>query len=216
MSVSWSDVAYEQYIVEQEMLELCKDLKEEGVEEFRAERLQSFYLKHPEIAKPALNSLAEARNLVATSPTASLILAAITMEVGYRETLIKPMVYGLLNTEPAAALITEWVSKNIRAMDKFKAVLFHILSDYASVDLETFSRLGVQATLWQDMNTVQDRRNKVLHRGDTASSDEANHAIEVASAILETLFPMLITKLGLHLREAGEVYNDSGSREETN
>jgi hypothetical protein len=81
--------------------------------------------------------------------------------------------------------------------DDFKKVLFGVLKDVGGVDLPSFKRIGWNQTLWEEILNIRKRRNEVMHGAEQASPAEAEHGIEIASAVLEDLFPKVIATLGL-------------------
>ena len=48
---------YHEYMQEQALEDLYEEFKEQAIEEFTSERLRSYYLANPLLAKPALDSL---------------------------------------------------------------------------------------------------------------------------------------------------------------
>ena len=67
------------------------EIGEQAIQEFKAERLESFYNQHPEISEPPLRFLAQANELNNHNPTAAFIFAVIAVEVGLKITILKPM-----------------------------------------------------------------------------------------------------------------------------
>ena len=102
MSMTEEEARYEQA-----MEELYEEHSKQAIEEFTAERLQSFYLNKPLLAKPSFDALVESRSLLRSHPTAALVFAASATEVSLKEVLLKPVVYGLVHSESAAGLIAE-------------------------------------------------------------------------------------------------------------
>ena len=175
------------------------DLYGEITEQFTSERLQSFYLGQPAVAERALCALEEARALKVPHPSAALVFAAISIEVGLKTTLLKPILHGLVNIDTAAVLVTRLVPN--QQNDDFKRVLFGILKEVGSVDLLAFRRPGCNQTLWEEILDIRKQRNEVMHGAEQVSLAEAEHAIEIASAVLEDLFPRVIAALGLKTGE---------------
>ena len=87
------EAQYEEY-----MDQLYEEHKEQAIQEFIDERLQSYYSDHRLLAKPAFDALTEAKNLVHANATAAFLFSAIAVEVGLKETLVKPIVFGLVHT----------------------------------------------------------------------------------------------------------------------
>lgn len=202
MSMTWEEAAYEEA-----MEALYAEHKEQAIEEFTDERLQSYYIAHPSIAEPPLRSLDQARKLLPHYPTAAFVFAAIAIEVGLKVALLKPVVYGLVHSESIAGIITDMVIAHT-GFDRFRKLLLHILSEYGGVDLDQFKRQGASKTLWEEMEEVRKRRNQIIHRAEIATDDESQKAIAVASSVLEELFPAVVKNLGFHTHKNGRVCND--------
>lgn len=203
MSMTWEEAAYEEG-----MEALYAEHKELAIEEFTDERLQSFYVANPLVSEAPLNALEEARQLAPQYPTAAYVFAAIAIEVGLKVALLKPVVYGLVQSESVAGIITDMVIGRA-SVDRFRKLLFQILSEYGGVDLNTFKRSGSSKPLWEEMQEVQKRRNHIIHRAQRVTDEDSHKAISVASSILEELFPTVVKNLGFHIHENGRVCNDS-------
>ncbi|MCX6898950.1 MAG: hypothetical protein NT105_09635 [Verrucomicrobia bacterium] len=178
-----------------------------AIDEFITERLHSFYLQHPSVAQPAINSLNKARGFATTDPTSSLVFAAIATEVALRSVLLKPIVFGLINCEAAAGLITDVVFAH-SSSDKFRKLMLKSLTDHGGVDLLENKRDGQGKSLWVEIGEIQVNRNKILHTAETATSEQALQAVGVATALLEKVFPSVVNKLGLHLHDGVRVCSD--------
>jgi hypothetical protein len=118
--------------------------------------------------------------------------------------LLHPIVYGLVHSEFAAGPIVELILQH-NALERFRILLFQILSEYGGVNLKIFTRVGLIKTLWAEIQEVQGRRNSIVHDAESASDEDAIKAIEVASAILEDIFPKVVIKLGFHLHDGTRV-----------
>lgn len=202
MSITPEEVAYDNY-----MVELYEEHKKEAIEEFTSERLQSYYITNKKLAESATNALSEARNLLPFNTTAGFIFGAIAMEAGLKTTLLKPIVHGLVHAESVAALITDLTILHT-GMDRYRKLLFQILEKHGGIDLNSFIRKGSKKSLWEELKAVQKKRNTIMHRAETASKEEAELAIGVASEILDQLFPAVIRKIGLHLHDGFRICND--------
>ena len=185
---------------EEWMDELYRDHKEQAIEEFTDERLKSFYLAHPLIAQPPLEALAEARKLVEAHTSAAQVFAAVAVEVGLKAALLKPVVHGLVHSESAADIITDLTLRHTR-FDFFHKLLSQILSEHGGVDLEIYTRASTAKTLWDEILEVQKCRDRLLHRAESANLAQTEQAIAVAEAIIEKLFPTVVSHLGLHLHD---------------
>ncbi len=202
MSMSYEEARYEQY-----MDDLYEEHRKEAIEEFTDERLTSYYSANKLLAKPAFEALSEARTQYESSPRASFIFATIAMEVGLKTTLLKPIVYGLVHTESVATLITDLTLSSL-SMDRYRNLLLKVLQDHGGVDLNSFKRSGSSKPLWEEIKEVQKLRNDVMHRAEIVLKEKAEQALGIASEILETIFPKVISKMGLHLHDGFKICND--------
>jgi hypothetical protein len=184
--------------------ELYQEHYDEAVKEFTAERLKSYYVAHPDLAQPAVGSLAEATVLLQSHPRASLVIATTAMELAVKVVLLQPIVFGLVHNEGLAGFITELATKHT-GMERFQNLLTAILAQFGGVDLKSFTRLNSTKTLWKEIDEVQRVRNAAIHRGETVSASAANLAVAVATTLLNEIFPQVLRKLELHLHEPGIV-----------
>ena len=116
--MTWEEAAYEEA-----MDALYAEHKEQAIEKFTDERLQSYYLANPSVGSPPLMSLNEARMLLPDHPTAAFVFAATAIEVAVKGVLLKPIVYGLVHSDSAAGIITDMVIAHT-GFDRFRKLLF--------------------------------------------------------------------------------------------
>jgi len=171
------------------------ELYGEVINRFTTERLHSYYLANPEIAQRALWALGQAKLLLTTHPEASLVFAVTAAEVGLKSGLLKPILHGLVHDEALAVIIAELVPE--QRNKQFQKLLFGILRELGGLDLQTFRRLAAGPTLWDEMQQAQSRRNGVVHRADGVTPDDARLAVEIAAIVVESLFPQVLSRLGL-------------------
>ena len=194
MSMTPDEAMFEQWLDE-----LYGEHREQAIEEFASERLQSFYAGHPDIALSAIEALAEGRSLLEGYPRAAFLLGAIALEVSLKKVILQPVVYGLVHSESTANLITSLVMSH-GPIGRFKKLLFHILREHVDLDLHTFSRKGRgNRTFWEEAELVREHRNAVVHQGASVTPCEARESLEVAAFVIETLLPRLLENLGLML-----------------
>lgn len=199
------DYAREEFISElysdfaRDVLAGQDELYAQVVDQFAKERLQAYYINHPDIAEPGVWALDEARVLLPGHPSAALVFGVAATEVGLKSALLKPILHGVVHDEALGGLIAELIPE--QRNDKFRNLLFGILSDFAGIDLRTFKRTGQVQTLWEQISAMQGQRNGVVHRGDKATVADAERAVEIARFVLNELFPVVIEKLGLHTHE---------------
>lgn len=187
-------------------LELYEQHRKQALEEFQSDRLQSYFLANPELAKLPVQILGEARSVAGSSPSAALALASAAAEVGLKSVLLKPVVVGLVHTEPLSGFVADLVVGH-QGLDRFRDLLFAILREFGGIDLATHRRTGAGSTLWEEIRQNVSHRNSLLHRCQLANVADATNAVEVASEVLERLFPALLGRLGMHLHDGYRVCN---------
>jgi hypothetical protein len=192
---------------EEFMDRLYEEHKEQAINEFTAELLQSYYRENCLLAKPAFDALIEAQKLMKASITGAFIFSAISTEVALKETLLKPIVHGLVHAESIASLVTDLVMGH-HSMDRYKDLLLQILREHGGVDLLSYKRLGSERNIWDEIKSIQIKRNSIVHTAQVASEKEASLALNVASTIIETVFPSVVRKMGLHLHDGFRICAD--------
>jgi hypothetical protein len=181
-----------------------------GIDEFIAERQKSYYLGHPSLIHPATRLLAEARELFDLQHYASAqVFAGAAAEIAFGDTLLKPMVYGLVHSDTVAPLVAD-VIENARSIYKFKALLVAIVSEFSQIDLTANSSELNNQSLWSFVDGVRKQRNSILHSDgfSKVSKEDAETAITASSQLLEQVLPKVLAGIGLHLH-GGEVCGDS-------
>jgi len=202
MSMTPDEARYEEY-----MDQLYEEHKEQAIQEFIGERLQSYYGEHRLLAESAFSALTEAKKLINGYTTAAFLFSAIAVEVGLRETLVKPIVFGLVHTLSVASLITDMVLSR-PDQKKYRDLLLHLLREHGDVDLYSYKRPDSRQLIWEEIADVKKKRNLIVHQAQTATSDEASLALGVASTVIENLFPTVVERMGLHLHEGFRICDD--------
>jgi hypothetical protein len=192
--------------LEDAYLDLYEEHRKQALKEFHFERLQSHFLSNPELAKFPVEVLAEAKTLASSSPRAALALASSAAEVGVKAVILKPLIMGLVQSETVASLVAD-LAFNHQGIDRFRELLFAVLREFGGIDLSTHHRDGASASLWQEIQTGVSRRNRVLHRCESATHAEALDALGVAGEVLEKLVPALAERLGMHIHDGSRVCN---------
>ncbi len=207
MSMSYEDIAHDAYLSELYEEQKYEEYRTEAIEEFTDERLKSYFLDNRLLAQRAVEALSAARALIGTNVTASFLFAAISVEVGLKTTLLKPIVYGLVHAESVAGLVTDLAASHT-GMNRYRKLLLEILQQYGGVDLDTFKRSGSHKALWEEIREIQSTRNSIVHRAETASEEDAEQALGVAAEILGAIFPAVVKKLGLYLYDGFQICSD--------
>lgn len=199
MSMTPDEARFEEY-----MDQLYEEHKVQAVEEFIYERLQSYYNEHRLLAEHAFFAFFEAKKLLNISDTASFLFSAIAVEVGLRETLVKPIVSGLVHTLSLASLITDMVLSR-PDHKKYRDLLLHLLREHGGVDLFSYKRSGSSRSIWDEISDVKKNRDLIVHKAKKVTKSESNLSLSVATTVLETLFPTVVSKMGFHLHEGYKI-----------
>ena len=102
MSMTPAEARFEEWLEE-----LYNEHAEIAIEEFTSDRLMSYYLKSPKIIHAPRLALVEGRTLLNTHPRAAFILASMAVEMGLRELILRPIVYGLVISESTASVMSQ-------------------------------------------------------------------------------------------------------------
>jgi hypothetical protein len=191
---------------EEWLSELVDQVSKEAVDQFAFDRLRSYYLGHPDVAVNAIATFREAERLQELSPTAALVLYTTSIELGLKIALLKPVVYGLVHNESVAELVSDLAVKQ-NGIDRFKPILASILAEYGEIDFNVFTVEGHTKTIWEEITHLQSSRNSVVHRGETASAEDAGLARTVATMIFGNFFVSVLAGLGLQYVKGGRITN---------
>lgn len=186
------DAAYDEYAVKEYEAEIA----EEGVEAFSRERLQAYYRQNPTVAQKPLRALRTAESLADASPSASLVFAAVCLELTVKNVILHPLVYGLVHNEAVARFVAQYAVGRGGA-SRFDRLLLRLLHELADVDLAAYRRQGVTLTLWEEVLCVTNLRNIVLHCGQEATDDQARTARDVSRTLLCVVFPEVVQALDM-------------------
>ena len=178
---AWLEEAYDQMVQE-----ILAEHRDEIIDEFVSERMASYFRQHVDLLSPASAALAEARKLQEISASACVVFAHSAIEIALRDAILKPVVYGMVHEENSGHLIAELVV----GKRQFTKLLFSVLEDYG-LDLKTGKRSGSAKSVWEEMEVVREQRNKVAHRGEVASGDDAMLALSLAEFVVEKISPYL-------------------------
>lgn len=86
--------------------ELYPEHKVQAIDEFTTERLKSFYVGNPSVMRPAVETILEAKALLAgTHWSAAVVFYASAVELLMKETLLRPVVFGLVHIPDLAEIV---------------------------------------------------------------------------------------------------------------
>ena len=202
MSYDPSDAAWDEFY-DRMSEELYPDHKDQAIAEFTEERLQSFYLRQPNVMRPAVDAIQEGKRLQKNGHhSAALVFFVSAIEVLLKATLLKPIVSGLIHNEAFSEIIV----KNTLGQSGFKryeALLSKIFHELSGIDLPTVSREDASIPLLKECSNLQDKRNKIVHQGDTCTENEAELGRCVAVAVFELIVRKVLCEIGLYVGEHG-------------
>lgn len=204
MSYDWNDAAADDYYSDVAAEEAYEEMRKQVVEEFKGDLLSAYYLAHPTMPHRPLALLNEAKRLRGISDAASLALACSCIELTIKELILRPVVHGVIHQESVADLVAD-LTLGHAATERFRGLLFGIIGEFAGLDLKTYARPGARVTLWEEVRNVQNSRNRTLHRGETASPEDAIQAVAVAEHLLCCLFHQAIGRFGFVVDAAGTI-----------
>ena len=184
MSMSYEEAqqeaAYDEFVASLAE-ELYDEHRDQAIEEFITERLQSYYERNSSIAVNALTFLETSKSLLDKDPTASLLYSSISTEVILKAVILKPIVSGLVHSESISELIATVLTKQT-GVDRFKDLIFKILEEYVEIKegAAKYSRPESEMSLWKERELVQKVRNSVAHRAQFCSVADAQLSLAVA------------------------------------
>lgn len=185
--------------------ELYPDHKTQAISEFTLERLQSFYTANLGVMRPAVDAIQEGRKLQANGHhSAALVFFVTAVELLLKATLLKPVVHGLVHSEGLAEVIVQHALGQ-SGFDRYSRLLTKLFVELVGVDINSVKRPGAAEPLLSECTSQQALRNKVIHQGASATSENAEHCRLVAVAVYEQLVHPMLGRLGLQVIERGEI-----------
>jgi hypothetical protein len=203
MSYTWQDAEWDaawDHMSEQ----LYPEHKEQAIEEFTTERLQSFYLKNPDILAPGIRMYIEAKELQENHPSASYIFATSAIELFLKSSLLKPIIYGLVHNKSLAEIVVE-TALDSPGFERYKRLLSGLFSELIGIDINKVKSSGSDKSLLQEASEVQAKRNKIIHQGILVENNDAKFAIGVASGVLHNIVNPMLVGIGLWMNKKGTV-----------
>ena len=197
------DAAWDQ-MWDQMSVELYPEHKEQAIEEFTTERLQSFYLRNPDILAPGIRMYVEARELQENHPAASYVFATSAIELFLKASLLKPVVYGLVHNESLAEIIVK-TALGASGFERYKKLLSGLFSELVGIDINKVESIGSDKFLLQEASEIQIKRNKIIHQGIIIDNNDAKFAIGVAYGVLHNIINPMLLSIGLWMDKKGTV-----------
>ncbi|MEC5398083.1 hypothetical protein [Uliginosibacterium sp. H1] len=187
------DAAYSQFV---------EEVAQQAVDEHAEEQLRKFYLGNRSLAQPGRSFLAEGDRVVSASPTSAVLLYTTAIEVGIKKAILEPVICGVVHSEPLASLISEAVIRQA-GIDRYKDLLNVLFSEYLGTEFHTLRLGGRVSTMWDDVMQTQKARNRVAHRAELATPEEAQLAGRLAKAVNFRLVESMANRCGLRIDPDG-------------
>ena len=204
MSYDESDAARDEFF-EQINRELYPDHKIQAIEEFTVDRLRSFYVMHPGVMRPAVDSLQEGKALrVLGKHSAALVFFVTAIELLLKATLLKPVIYGLVHHEGLADVVVRHALGQA-GFDRYEGLLADLFSRLASIDLKTIHREGTTTKLLEECKELQKFRNNIVHKGEVCADADSERAHVVSVAVYEQIVRPMLYALKLTVVERGAI-----------
>jgi hypothetical protein len=205
MSYDESDARHEEG-----MNYLYEQFKIQYESEFIFERIDKFYEENRWLTKAPLKNLSCSTDLFERQYYSSSFLhAIISIEVGIKSVILKPILYSLAINDKAGDLLYSQTFKQ-KSLQHIPEFYYKILEEITGLNFKNKNRDDCQTTIWQEWIALQDLRNNVLHQGVSVERAEAENALKMASYVCREIIPAVLDRFYSHI-ENDEI--QAGSRE---
>jgi len=205
MSYDESDALYDEG-----MAYLYEQFEMQYESEFTYKKIEKFYENNREIVKDSLQNLSDARSLFENQyHTSAFIHAVISIEVGIKSVVLKPILYSLTIDENAGHLLYEQTFKR-KSLQEINKFYYQVLEKVTELDFNKKKRNDGKSSIWQEWTDLQKLRNDVLHQGLSVQKEAAENAISMASYVFCEIIPIVLDRFYSHI-ENGVIQD--GSRE---
>ena len=204
MSVDPFDAAQDE-MYEEIARTLYPEHKAQAIDEFTAERLQSYYIANPFVMRPAVDAIQEGRSLHANGHhSAAQVFFVTAIELLLKATLLKPVVHGLVHSEGLADVIVQQALGQ-SGFERYSKLLAKLFIELAGININSVTRTNVSDSLLAECTEQQKIRNLVIHQGTSATAEQAEIARLVSVAVYEQIVHPMLAHLGLKVVERGEI-----------
>lgn len=180
-------------------------LQDDIIEEFKAERLGSYFSDNPQAALPGIAALATARTLLPQNATAGFLFAFISAEFCLSRLFLRPLVFGVVHQETSADILSDLIARGTGWQKSFEKIVFPIIQEHCGIELGNECLDGSGKPIWKQFVGLKDFRNSVVHRAETANAEQARCALSIAQTLMEDVFPRLLATLGYRLDSEGNI-----------
>lgn len=185
--------------------ELSRELYDQHIEDFVSERLKSYYIRQPDVMRPAVDALQEGRwQLENGRNTPALVFCVSAIELLLKATVLRPLVSGLVHDGRLADAIVNEVAQQSGYVRYFR-LLKVLFEGLGAGQLGDVRRASQSESLLSECETLQKLRNDAVHKGIRVNGDEAERARAVAVDVFELIVRPMLSKLGLTVGERGVI-----------
>lgn len=175
--------------------EFYPDHKEQAIDEFIEERMQSYYLTNPNIIQPAFDCYHHANKLLQVSPQCALIMYTTSIELFLKSVLLKPVLYGMIHNENIANMIVDSTTGQT-GFSRYNKLLNSLCLHAANINLNEIKGMEDKPIL-KEAEDVQKIRNRVVHQGYMSTTEEMGKAKNIASLILTEVVEPVLNNMNL-------------------
>ena len=195
---------------DQEITNLYEQFEMQYEIEFIYKRVEKFYENNRDIVNRPLQNLADSKTLFENQHyTSAFIHGVISIEVGIKSVVLKPILYSLAIDDKAGDLLYKQTFKQ-KSLEQINPFYYELLEKMTELNFRTKLRDNSMLTIWKEWNELQQLRNDVLHQGISVEKLDAEKAIEMASYVCDEIIPCVLDKFFSHI-ENGDIKD--GSRE---
>jgi hypothetical protein len=126
----------------------------------------------------------------------AVVWSATCVEIIFRDLTLKPVFTGLFLGGAWADVALEAMLRNRWVGDSTRQIAKDALLAVAELDVDALEANGVRP--WNEVKPLLQKRNRIAHGGEAASSRDAAHAVDVAAALYASLLPPLRDLCGLN------------------
>ena len=175
MSYTEDDYAADQYFL-QISKELYPEHKAQAIAEFTRESLHSFYVQNPLVMRPAVQALQEGVELRGAGHHAAAVVFFVSaIELFLKATILKPVVYGLVNHSGLADIVVDHATGS-SGFKRYNQLLSKLYSELAGINLQSISRPASKLNLLAECGQLQDLRSAIIHKGQSCAPGDSESA----------------------------------------
>lgn len=193
--------------------ELYKEFKQQYEDEYVFEQIHDYYKANSDIAKEPLEFLEKSKLLISYGHyTPGFLLSTISMEVGIKVIILKPVLFSLAFDKTAGELLYDSTFKQ-KSVPHIPKLYYRILRDYTGFDFNEYILTDSKIKLWDELSDLQKLRNEIIHQAKTVGEKEAEESVKIANGIYREVIPTILDKFQFHLKNDRIEYGSLGYSE---